>query len=121
MSQPVMKIRRPLDLLKFHEIVFKFFGTFEIENASNLVKLLTKCHVKVYQIFFTDLGFCLFTMSLLVSSSAKETLQTLFVVFAYLNAAFKAHTFYNKREELVALWSQLDDPDFEAKDHVEYE
>lgn len=120
MSQ-VEKIRYPLDLLDFHQTVFKFFGTFEIKNASNFVKLLMTIHTILYQILFTDLGFVLFTMFLLISSSAKETLQTLFVVFAYWNAAFKALTFYMNRNKLIALWSKLSDPDYEAKNYIEDE
>lgn len=120
MSQ-VQKIRRPLDLLDFHQIVFKFFGTFDIENASNFVKFLMTIHTILYQILFTQIGFVLFTMFLLVSTSAKETLQALFVVFAYLNAAFKALTFYMNRKKLVELWSKLSDPDCEAKNHIEDE
>lgn len=121
MSEQVQKIRRPLDLLGFHESVFKFFGTFEIENASNVEKLLMKVHTIFYQILFTDLGFVLFSMSLLISTSTKETLQILFVVFAYLNAAFKAFTFYMKRKHLESLWTKLSDSDYEAKDNIEDE
>lgn len=121
MSPQVQTIRRPLELLSFHETVFRFFGTFENANASDLEKLQIKIYTIGYQIIFTDTGFVLFWMSLLFSTSTKETLQTLFVVVAYLNASFKALTFYMKRKQLFALWSKLSDPDYEAKDFIEDE
>lgn len=109
----------PLDVLNFHETVFKFFGTFEINTNSNTKKFLMKIHTIVYQILFTDLGFLLFSLSILESPSSKQTLQILFVVFAYLNAAFKAFTFFMKRKELKNVWTRLNDSDFTAKDHIE--
>lgn len=121
MSEQVENIHRPLELLGFHQTVFKFFGTFEIDNASESVKKWIKFYTWGYIGIFTDLGFVLFWGSLMISTSTKETLQTLFVVVAYLNASFKAHTFYANRKELVNLWSKLSDPDYEAKDYIEDE
>lgn len=111
----------PLEALRIHEAVFKFYGTFELDNASESTKFLMNLYTIGYQIVFTDLGFILFWSSLLISPSTKEKLQSLFVAFAYLNATFKAHTIYNKRKELVSLWKHFSNPDFKAKDHVEEE
>lgn len=108
-----------MEVLKFHETVFKFFGTFEIDSNSKTKKSLIKIHTIVYQILFTDLGFVLFSLSILKSPSSKQTLQILFVVVAYLNAAFKAFTFFTKRKKLAKLWTQLNDSDYTAKDHIE--
>lgn len=111
----------PLEVVGFHETIFKFFGTFEIKSESAFAKSLMKVHTIFYQIVFTDLGFILFSLSIVESPSSKQTLQILFVVFAYLNAAFKAFTFYFKRNELQNMWTKMEDKEYTAKDHVENE
>lgn len=108
-----------MDILKFHQIVFTFFGTFENESNSKTKQLFMKVYSIAYQIIFIILGFVLFSLSILESPSSKQTLQILFVVFAYLNAAFKALTFFMKRKQLQSLWMQLDDPNFTAKNPIE--
>lgn len=109
----------PLDVLGFYVVVYKFFGWFPIESDNKIKLILTKTHTILSQVLFTHLGFVLFTLAILQSSSTKETLQILFVVFAYVNAAFKALSFYAKREELRNLWLKLDDTDFVAKNACE--
>lgn len=112
---------RPIDMLKFRESIFKFYGTFENVNASESVKFLIKVYTIGYQLVFIDLGFILFWSSILISPSSKEKLQSLFVAFCYLNATFKALTFYRKRKELINIWMQFSETDFEAKDDIENE
>lgn len=109
----------PLDAMQFYETVFKFYGTFEIESESKWLKRLMIIYTIGYQIVFTDLGFVLFTLSILKSDSLKATLQIFFVVFAYVNAVVKAIIFFTNRKQLQALWARLDDPEYIAKDQIE--
>lgn len=105
----------PLESLRFYKTVFKFFGAYEIDSDSKNLKKLMKIYTIGYQLLFTDLGCVLFTLSLLKSTSSKETLQILFVVFAYLNAVVKAIIFFRNRKQLKALWLNLEDGDFIAR------
>lgn len=109
----------PLGVLGFYKTVFKFFGAYEIDNGSKILKRLMILYTIGYQLIFTDLGCVLFTSSLLKSTSSKETLQILFVVFAYLNAVVKAIIFFNNRKQLKTLWLKLEDPDFVARNLLE--
>lgn len=109
----------PLESLRFYKTVFKFFGAYEIDRDSKMLKKLMIIYTIGYQLIFTDLGCVLFTLSLLRSTSSKETLQILFVVFAYLNAVVKAIIFFRNRKQLKALWLKLEDPDFVARNPVE--
>lgn len=105
----------PLEVLGFYKTVFKFFGAYEIDRDSKILKRLMIFYTIGYQLLFTDLGCVLFTLSLLQSTSTKETLQILFVVFAYLNAVIKAIVFFKNRKHLKSLWLKLDDPDLCAR------
>lgn len=109
----------PLESLQFYKTVFKFFGGYELDRDSKMLKNLMIIYTIGYQLIFTDLGCVLFTMSLLITTSSKETLQILFVVFAYLNAVVKAIIFFRNRKQLKALWLKLDDPDFVARNPME--
>lgn len=109
----------PLEVLGFYKTVFKFFGAYEIDSDSKVLRRLQILYTIGYQLIFTDLGCILFAMSLLKSTSSKETLQILFVVFAYINAVVKAIIFFTNREQLKTLWLKLSDPDFIARNQME--
>lgn len=109
----------PLESLRFYQTVFKFYGGYELDRDSKMLKSLMIIYTIGYQLIFTDLGCVLFTLSLLKATSSKETLQILFVVFAYLNAVVKAIIFFRNRKQLKALWLKLEDPDFVAKNPLE--
>lgn len=111
----------PLDVLGFHKKVFKFYGMFQIETDSKLLKRLMGMYTIGYQVLFTDLGFLMFSLAVVESGSSKELLQILFVVFAYLNAVVKTLIFYLKRKHLEELWLNLDDPEYMAYDRIEKE
>lgn len=109
----------PLEVLRFYKTVFKFYGAYEIDHDSNILKRLMVIYTIGYQLIFTDLGCVLFTLSLLQSTSTKDTLQILFVVFAYINAVIKAIIFFTNRKQFKTLWLKLDDPDFIARNPSE--
>lgn len=109
----------PLDVLGFYKTVFKFFGAYEIDCDSKILKRLMIIYTIGYQLLFTDLGCVLFTLSLLQSTSPKETLQILFVVFAYFNAVIKGTIFFTNRKQFKTLWLKLDDPEFLARNLTE--
>lgn len=109
----------PLESLRYYKVVFKFFGGYELDSDSKMLKKLMIIYTIGFQLIFTDLGFILFTLPLLKSSSSKELLQILFVVFAYINAVIEAIIFFRNRKQFKALWLQLEDPDFVAKNSLE--
>lgn len=109
----------PLEVLRFYKTVFKFFGAYEIDSDSKILKRLMLAYTISHQLVFTHLGCVLFILSLLQSTSSKETLQILFVVFAYINAVIKAAIFFTNRKRLKALWLKLDDSDFIVRNSSE--
>lgn len=108
-----------LNFMGFYVNLLKFYGVFEIKTDSKLLKRLIICYIIGYQLIFISLGFILYTLSIFESSSSKETLQILFIVFAYLNAVFKSIISLVKRKKLQYLWSSLYDSDLVAKNQTE--
>lgn len=115
------KMSTPLDFLNLHVKLFKFFGIFGIESESKPLRVLSFIHGIGTQFLFCDIGCVLFTIPLLFFPPAKEALQIIFVMVAYMNAVVKGKIFFFKRKELKALWLKLYDSDYAAIGDAEHE
>lgn len=114
-------IDSPLDFLHFYIIVWKFYGIFEIDTNSQLLKQISNSLIVLYQCACCYLGPCVQTMALIGSQSIKETMQIIFITFAYFNAGVKTFIISRNRKTVEKLWHRLNGEDFKAKNHSERE
>lgn len=104
----------PMDFLGSHIRIWQFFGMFDVDTDSKLIKILLKLHNFITQWVFVFFGCTIQTMALLNSSSMKESIQILFIAVAYMNACVKTYLVCNKKEEVQQLFAKLNAPEFKA-------
>lgn len=110
----------PLFYLNVHKKVWKFFGAFELETDSLIIKNLMKIYTFCYPICFIYVGVIIQTLAVINSNSIDEAIQIFFISFAYANAGIKTFIFYLHRKQLQELWAKLEDSDYKIVNMQEY-